>query len=197
MKTIASLASCLVAFCFVSNAQAVPITFIAHLSGAAELPANSSPGTGTATAIYNDSSRELTLDVTFSGLLEPTTVAHIHAPVTVPFGTSGVAVTPGTLPDFPAGVTSGTYSRVLDLSNAAVYQATFFTASGGTTAGAEASLIASMMSSRAYFNIHSSLYPAGEIRGFFAPVAVPEPGALSLLLIGLLGAAVVGKRAAR
>ena len=36
---------------------------------------------------------------------------------------------------------------------------------------------------RAYFNIHTSFAPGGEIRGFLAPV--PEPAVLSMLGVGL------------
>jgi hypothetical protein len=44
-------------------------------------------------------------------------------------------------------------------------------------------LLAGLDSGRAYFNIHTMAYPAGEIRGFLA--AVPEPTALALLGLGL------------
>ena len=37
----------------------------------------------------------------------------------------------------------------------------------------------------AYLNIHSTVVPGGEIRGFL--VAVPEPGTLSLAVAGLAG----------
>jgi hypothetical protein len=48
-------------------------------------------------------------------------------------------------------------------------------------AGAEAALFAGMNSGTAYLNIHTNLFPAGEIRGFLT--LVPEPG-LGLLLLG-------------
>ncbi len=77
---------------------------------------------------------------------------------------------------------SGSYSINLDLSQTATYTGAFLTANGGTTAGAEAALFAGMRNGRAYFNIHSTAFPGGEIRGFLA--AVPEPQTWAMLIAG-------------
>ena len=75
-------------------AQGVPIEFKATLSGAAESPANASPGTGFADVFYDSTLHTLQLSVTFSGLLGNTTASHIHAATTTPgVGTAGVATT--------------------------------------------------------------------------------------------------------
>jgi hypothetical protein len=42
------------------------------------------------------------------------------------------------------------------------------TANGGTTAGAEAALLAGLEAGQAYLNIHTTMFPGGEIRGFLA-----------------------------
>jgi hypothetical protein len=44
-------------------------------------------------------------------------------------------------------------------------------------------LLAALGAGTSYFNIHSSTYTGGEIRGFLAPV--PEPAQAALLLAGL------------
>jgi len=65
------------------------------------------------------------------------------------------------------------------LTDPSIYAASFVTSFGGdTAAGAEAALIAGMTNGTAYFNIHTTTYPGGEIRGFLQQV--PEPATLAL-----------------
>jgi len=139
-------------------------------------------GTGSTTVIYDDVAHTLNITASWSGLSGTTTVAHIHCCVATPgTGTVAVAVTPVALPGFPVGVTSGSYSTVLDLTATATYTSGFVTNfGGGTLAGAEAALVAGLNAGRAYFNVHSSTFGGGEIRGF--PALVPEPSATMLLL---------------
>jgi len=146
-------------------------------------------GTGFVTVDYDSTAHTLLISATWSGLSGTTTVAHIHCcTASANTGTIGVAVTPGTLPGFPIGATAGSYdSPLLDLTALPTYTAGFITAfAGGALANAETALIAGFDSGRAYFNIHSNLFPAGEIRGF---LAVPEPGTLALLGLALAGLA--------
>lgn len=100
-------------------------------------------------------------------------------------------MTPGTLPLFSVGVSAGSYSTVLDLTQAASYTAGFRNNfGGGTVAGSEAALLAGLFAGQAYFNVHSTIFPGGEIRAF--PAAVPEPAAWALLIagFGLIGGAI-------
>jgi hypothetical protein len=185
MVRVTLLALLSAAMLAVSPARAA-LLFEAFLDGPSEAPPNASPGTGYTTFLFDDVGHTLAIDAMFADLIGTTTVAHIHAPTAVPFdGAIGVAVTPGTLPGFPVGVTSGTYNIVLDLTQDATYTGDFLTLGGGTAAGAEALLLSSFEEGRAYFNIHTSVFPGGEIRGFLTEV--PEPAAAGLLLLGLGG----------
>ena len=69
------------------------------------------------------------------------------------------------VPGFPLGVTAGTYTRTFDMTDPASYNPAFVTANGGTT-GAEAALLAGLQAGQAYLNIHTTMFPGGEIRGF-------------------------------
>ena len=163
---------------------ALPLEFTALLSGPAESPPNASPGTGFADVTIDPVTHTMHVDVTFSGLTGTTTASYIHCCTAVPgTGTAGVAVP--TFPGFPLGVTSGTYDHTFDMTLASSYDPTFMTASGGTPAGAEASLDAGIIADKAYLNIHTSLFPGGEIRGFLTPAAVPEPATFGLLALGI------------
>lgn len=140
-------------------------------------------GSGSLALQYDPAARTLAIDTSFAGLSGNTTVAHIHCCVDAP-GTAGVAVTPGTLPGFPTGVQAGSYAVVIDLSLATSFTSSFLAgAGGGSVAGAEAALVAGLDSGRAYFNVHTSAFPGGEIRTFTSPV--PEPSSYALMAVGL------------
>ena len=172
---------------------ASPITFAGVISGANENPPTGSPGTGNAIVTYDPSTHLLSVNVVFSGLEANTTAAHIHCCIAPP-GNTGVATTTPSFVGFPLGVTSGTFVNTFDLTLASSWNPAFITAEGGTVAGAEAALATGLEDDMAYFNIHTTAFPNGEVRAFLVPV--PEPGSMVLAIAGLAGA-VVMRRARR
>lgn len=172
---------------------AAPIYYYADL-GNFENPASGSPGTGLALISIDTVTHILTVDVTFTGLISGVTASHIHCCVADP-GNVGVATQTPTFTGFPSGVTSGSYSNTFDLTLASSFRAGFITANGGTPASAEAVLATGMAAGQTYFNIHTTLFPGGEIRGFLLPV--PEPATCALTGIALVGIAIGRRRRSR
>jgi hypothetical protein len=182
-----SLFSLLVA---TSTADAALLTFSSSLSGANESPANASPATGSVLISWDTDINSMG-----RGLIQRADRQHheraIHCCTTVPLTANvGVATTLPTFAGFPAGVTAGVFDATYDMTLASSYNPAFVTASGGTTALAAARLLQGLKDGKAYFNIHTTTFPGGEIRGF----PVPEP-ASALLLCGPPGTCGTRRRA--
>lgn len=120
---------------FAAPASAEKMTMKVNLTSAAEVPANDSPGKGTADVSYDSASKMLTWNVTYSGLTGPATMAHFHGPAES--GKNAPVVIP--FKDAASG------------------------ASGSATlTDAQAS---DLMAGKLYINIHTAKHPGGEIRG--------------------------------
>jgi hypothetical protein len=126
-----------------SSAQAEQI-FVGNLDGLQEVPANTSTATGFGRVTLNDAETQITVSVYYSGLSAGTTVGHIHGPAAAGANNSVLFNLAPT-----AGQTSG---RVVNA---------IFTVNAMQVADLKAGLH--------YFNIHTSAFPGGEIRGQILP----------------------------
>jgi len=125
-------------FMLVFSATSKAEIFTAYLTGAQEVPAVATTATGYARIVVNESTGALTFTVVFNGLAGTQNNAHIHAPAAIGAST-GVAINFGVV-----GGTSGTIS-------------------GSTTI--TPTQLSQLRAHLGYVNVHSTAFPAGEIRG--------------------------------
>jgi len=179
-----------------SALSAQALTFKAILDGPSEAPPNDSKGKGIAFIEYDAILKTLEFNVEFWDLTGITTAAHIHAPTaSAGAGNVGVAVHAPSLDQFPLGVNDGTYTHTLDLTLASSYSTGFINgAGGGSVSGAQAALLSALSDGKAYFNVHSTYKPGGEIRGFFAAAVPDTAGTASLLFLGMSGLVIAARR---
>jgi hypothetical protein len=180
-----------------AGATAATFIFDANLSGLEEVPSNVSPGSGIAVVTIDDILKTMRVQASFSGLLGTTTASHIHC-CALPGIAAPVATQTPSFVGFPLGVTSGTFDNTFDLTLASSYRAGFITDHGGTVTGAYDALLAGLVSGSAYYNIHTSEFPSGELRGQLQAVPEVSTWAMMLLGFGAIGAAIrAGRRRQR
>ena len=124
-----------------------------------------SPGTGSATMTLDDATNLFSWNISWSGLNGTETVMHFHGPA-LPNQNAGVQVNFGAI--------SGTSSPSIGSTTITDLQ--------------ETDLLAGLW----YINIHTDLFPGGEIRGQVG--VVPVPAAALLFLSGLAGLGWIGRR---
>ena len=122
-----------------------PRVFTTRLSGANEVPANASAATGFGRIVLNDAETSITASFYWNGLGTGTTAGHIHGP-------GAVGVNAPVLFDMTptTGVTSGS---VID-----------------RTFAVTPTQVTQLRSGLFYFNIHTTGFSGGEIRGQLAPI---------------------------
>lgn len=110
----------------------------ADLSGAMEVPANTSTASGRGEFVVDTASDTLSFDLSFSGLTGMETATHIHGP-------AAAGATAGALFTLPTGTPKiGVWHY-------------------------DPALEADILEGRTYVNVHSTMFPAGEIRGQILP----------------------------
>lgn len=134
---IASLAAIMSAAMLLAGpAYAETLNMTAELSGAAEVPANDSPGTGTLEATYDTETMLFTWTVTYEGLTGDATAAHFHGPAEADANAGPVIPIEGDLASPIEGSATLTEEQATQLQDGLWY-----------------------------FNVHTAEYPDGEIRG--------------------------------
>ena len=135
------------------------VTFKATLSGANEVPANTTSGSGTFTATLDTSTNLFTYDVTYTGLSANVTLGHIHGPAL-----SGANA--GTTINFAGGTVVPNATFVIGATSGAAHGSlTLNSSTSITTAINGDSLKKLLFAGLTYANIHTSAFGAGEIRG--------------------------------
>ncbi len=168
---------------------------------------SSSTATGTAVVTVDDSLFTVTTDMIWSGLSGPADRAHLHF---APFGVSRSVADPNTdffheVLDDPARTIpncnlvftdcvppSGSSSDLLQLAIDDGYGAGYALGLGSDSF---ADLVFALNQGDIYIDMHTDLYPSGEIRGQLGPATVPEPPMLALLGLGFAVAAFTRRRA--
>jgi hypothetical protein len=129
------------------------------LTSAQEVPVNNSTAIGIAQLTLNPNNT-LSYNITYSGLAGDWTASHIHGPALA--GANASVIFP--FSNTPTTTRSGVLS--------------------GTTPAFSSTQLADFLGGRDYLNIHSTLYPGGEIRA--QVLAVPEPSTIALFTLGAL-----------
>jgi len=130
--------------------------FSASLAGGNEVPPINSAGTAAFDMTIRDT---ITFSLTFTGLSSPLTLSHLHfAPSKVAGGVMIFLCGGGNQPACPAA-TSGTITGTITAANV--------TGPGGQgiNPGDLDSALEAVRSSLSYANMHTTNFPAGEIRG--------------------------------
>jgi hypothetical protein len=196
LKTVA--AAGILTTTFMQPAYAALIEFKATLNAVAENnPADTSTGTGLALVTLDTTANTMAVNITYTGLTSAATGAHIHCCLASPFasGNVNVATTTPAFPGFVLGFTSGTYSNTMNMLDPGSYNLAsnaILALNGNNTAIAESVLFTAIEDGETYLNIHTSVNPGGEIRGFLVPV--PEPVTLSVFGAGLAGTVAMRRR---
>jgi hypothetical protein len=172
-------------------ASAYPMLFGGTLSGANVAIPNTSLGTGTVLIVLDPTAETMQIDASFSGLTGTDTAAHIHCCSLTQSSAGGATEFPS-WPGFPLGVTQGTYvSPVFSLLTSSFYTPSFLTAQGGLTQ-AEAALVSGIESGAAWYGMHTTTFPTGEIGTELLPAS--EPTSLILVASALAGFSMIRRR---
>ena len=138
-----------------SPASALLASSSASLSGSEEVPPNASPATGSVVVDVDTVTNIVCINYSWANLVAPQTAAHIHAAAAGVNGPVQLGIAA------PAATTSGTASQCSPVADALADSLAFAPAGF-------------------YFNVHTTTFPGGEIRGQLASVVGTVTPHLSL-----------------
>ena len=132
-----------------------------QLTGYQETPGVFSIGTGSFKAEIDDAAQTITFELTYSGLSAPAAMAHIHfGNRFTAGGVSAFFCGGGSKPACPAGTTSeATVTGTITPADV------IGPANQGIATGQFDRLVQAIRDGMTYANVHTSNFPAGEIRG--------------------------------
>ena len=155
---LSTLSACL--FClFINSANAAIINLTAAINGNQEVPSTGSPGTGTGIITLDDVTKLLSWNITYSGLTGTPTVSHFHGPA-------------------PVGSNAGVQVDIVANSDGSIASPMIGSVTITDTQAND------LLGGFWYINIHSNIFPGGEIRGQVN--VLPIPAASLLIGSGLL-----------
>lgn len=147
----------LLALAPLSRAQADILSFQAKLQGSKEKIPNSARATGHATVELDTVAKTVRYRVVFSGLSSPVALVHYHGPVVPDIMFHGPKLPGARAPELIFMIYHP-ISPVIGVGHVNDRQ------------------IAELEAGQWYVNIHTSRYPAGEIRGWLEPVGAHTAG---------------------
>ena len=153
-----------------SSAAQAQTSFTAFLNGAQEVPLRTTPAFGNGTVLMNAARTQITINLTFQGLLGNITIAHIH--------NGAVGINGGVILDIRNLITT-----TPDLKGGSIMNAML------NIDMAQANVL---LAGNGYFNVHTDTSPGGEIRGQIN--VVPEPSTYLLMATGLGGVMMLVRR---
>lgn len=139
MRMRHSLILTLAALISPASAALADTGFVAYIDGVQESPPNPSPGVGNGTFVLNNAGTQLSYNISYAGLVGARSAQHIHKAAVGANGGIVFGLTGAT------GTNSGTII--------------------GAQSGLTAAQVADLMAQLWYVNIHTNVYPGGEIRG--------------------------------
>ncbi len=139
-----------------ASAAVAQTTFVAVLTGGSEVPPVATAAVGNATVVLNAAQTQLSISVQFQNLIGTYTASHIHGPA-------------------PAGVNAGVKWGFVGLPAGWVFANANHdgTLTNFLVTGITPTDVANLNAGQFYVNIHSNVFPGGELRGQLGSQPVP------------------------